>query len=459
MSTQNSGRIGTLGLFSFAFGNIVGVGWIVAVSSWILEAGPLGAIIAFLIGAVFATVIGLCYAEVSSMFPLPGGEIAYAERIFGKVAGIFAGWILAFLFITVNAFEFVSIGWVWGALAPGLRGPVLYEVLGADVYLGDTVVSVLTLGAIAIINARGGQNSSQFQMITTFFLMLLTLLLGVVGLLFGNVQNAAPLFFHGEDSSYLGGFLAVLATTPFWFAGFTILPQALSERSGAVKPNSLKRLIVASILAAGLFYAVIIFGVATAAPKAAYVDGVLPSADAFAFALNHPVGRLLVLLTGFVGLVTTWNAVFMGASRVIIVLKRKLRAEQSKAGFSSGELLVATLVLVPIIFVYGLLGRGGISPFINSCGFAYCILYIITISVLLVARKRYPDEARPVRLRFGIFWSSLGLLISIGMMYLSAREFTILGSGVALEATILTAWLALGFSIYCLIKWGSSFEK
>lgn len=36
--------------FALAFGSMIGVGWVTAVGGWLTQAGPMGAIIAFVIG-------------------------------------------------------------------------------------------------------------------------------------------------------------------------------------------------------------------------------------------------------------------------------------------------------------------------------------------------------------------------------------------------------------------------
>src|SRR5690606_27992406 len=66
--------IGRFGFFALAFGSMVGVGWVTAVGSWLEQAGPLGAVLAFLTGGLLMLCIGFCYAEATPMLPLAGGE-------------------------------------------------------------------------------------------------------------------------------------------------------------------------------------------------------------------------------------------------------------------------------------------------------------------------------------------------------------------------------------------------
>ncbi|MFB0907803.1 MAG: hypothetical protein QMB03_05900, partial [Spirosomataceae bacterium] len=75
--------IGKAGMFSLAFGAMIGVGWVTAMGSWLSNAGPLGSVIAFALGGLLMLAIGLCYAEVTSALPLSGGEVAYAYKAYG----------------------------------------------------------------------------------------------------------------------------------------------------------------------------------------------------------------------------------------------------------------------------------------------------------------------------------------------------------------------------------------
>ena len=64
--------ISGFGFFALAFGSMIGVGWITALGGWFEQAGPVGAIVAFIAGGTLMLIIGLCYAEVTPMLPVTG---------------------------------------------------------------------------------------------------------------------------------------------------------------------------------------------------------------------------------------------------------------------------------------------------------------------------------------------------------------------------------------------------
>ena len=67
--------IGRLGFFSLAFGSMIGVGWVTALGGWFDKAGPVGSIIAFLIGGAMMLVIGLCGSNTDASGGRRGGRL------------------------------------------------------------------------------------------------------------------------------------------------------------------------------------------------------------------------------------------------------------------------------------------------------------------------------------------------------------------------------------------------
>src|SRR5437868_4951022 len=86
--------LGASQLFTMGFGTSVGFGWILMVGEWLRQAGPLGAVLGFAAGALGMGLVGLCYAEVASMFPVAGGDVAYAYEMYGVRTCFATGWLL-----------------------------------------------------------------------------------------------------------------------------------------------------------------------------------------------------------------------------------------------------------------------------------------------------------------------------------------------------------------------------
>lgn len=97
MSTQNNGVVGgerqtfakTLGrgeIWAFAFGSVVGWGWVMLAGGWVSSAGSLGAIIAFVIAGLVCCFIGMAFAELCPMIPQTGGVLVFTYRAGGAIS-------------------------------------------------------------------------------------------------------------------------------------------------------------------------------------------------------------------------------------------------------------------------------------------------------------------------------------------------------------------------------------
>ena len=63
-------------VFTFGFGSIVGIAWVVLMGQLLACAGLAGAFIGLTVGAAMMLLVGACYAEVGAKLPLAGGEVA-----------------------------------------------------------------------------------------------------------------------------------------------------------------------------------------------------------------------------------------------------------------------------------------------------------------------------------------------------------------------------------------------
>ena len=158
-----------------------------------LKAGPGGAIIAFSAGGILILLIGLCYAELTSMFPVTGGEVAYSYRAFGTSKAFLIGWFLTFGYLSVSAFEAVSIGIVLTYLFPQLETLPLYTVRGSTVYASHLGLGFIFTAAITWINYLGVRFAMRVQIFLTGMLIASTLFFVASGIIGGHTRNLNPL--------------------------------------------------------------------------------------------------------------------------------------------------------------------------------------------------------------------------------------------------------------------------
>ena len=147
--------LGRRDVLALAFGAMIGWSWVVLTGTWIVSAGTLGAVTAFLVGGIVIILIGLTYAELASAMPFAGGEHVYSERALGRGASFVCTWAIILGYVSVVAFEAVALPTVVGSLLPGLDKVFLWSVAGWDVYLTWVLVGVAGSIVMTVINIIG----------------------------------------------------------------------------------------------------------------------------------------------------------------------------------------------------------------------------------------------------------------------------------------------------------------
>lgn len=423
-------------LFSLAFGCVIGVSWILLVGGWISSSGSMGAILAFVLGGLLIVPIGFCYSELGQRYPATGGEYVYAYRFFGPAIGFAAAWTLILLYVAVCAFEAITVPWLALEIWPQLTGPALYQIGDRSVHLGELVIAFGATAALTWLQLSGAQLTARVQdwMVVAMILAALGFIGGAMTT--GSVANLEPMF-SGDPQ----GFISLLLLTPLFYAGFGAVPQALGESS----PAALKRIpqiVFLVIIAAIVFHIVVILATALVLTPSE-LAAPLPAAVAFEKAFNSPTMAAGALVIGLLGLLTTWNAVYYSASRIVFALGHGrlgptalARTSKRNGAPIAAIMLVGALSAAAIPFgkelLYPVLALGGL-----------CVTLIFMIVTLCCLRVRLLRRAAGERV--GLLFPFASLVIALGLLGLTLFTFgqqVLKGDWPA--AAVLVGWVVLG---------------
>ena len=437
-------------LFTLGFGAIIGVSWIVLVGEWIKMAGPAGSTLAFAAGGLIALLLAFLYAELGSLFPEAGGELVYAFKLIGPKVAYATGWILLLLYLSLVAFEAVSVTWLIKIIFPSLGGPVLYSIGGVPIQAGDILTGVLCSLVIAWINYRGAKSAGRLQDGLTLALIVSAMIFVAVGFLNIKAEHYLPLFGSDVAEDGIKGFLTLFTVTPLFFAGFGVMIQATGEARQEVF-SRLGRIMLWVIISAILFYCLVILSVAGVIPQNDLVNLEFPASQAFERVFNSRLAANSVLFVGMMGLVTTWNAVFFAALRVIEgMAARGLLSRALLQTAANSHVSARVVILVFSISVLGvLLGRTVLLPVISVGGVCVTLLFLLVACLNLIRRRKFMDLIPPytapggtAMLYLAMMCSALLLLITAWVMVSKAL------SGAPLELFILAGWAGLGLVIW-----------
>lgn len=450
---QLSRDIGTSQFFTLAFGSIIGVGWVVALSSWLNQAGPLGAVLGFAGGGLLVMLVGLCYVEISTMIPVSGGEVVYTYEIFGTKTCFAVGWLFALAYIAITAFEAISIGWIASTLFPGIQGRTLYTSGSNEVQSGALLLGLAGMALLSFLSYRGTRFAAAFQDLLTYAKIALAIVFISIGVGWGKVENLTPLF--QQDRSILTGIFAVFLTAPFWYGGFNIIPQVMGEKAPQTSLRTVGRTLLLSIALSGAFYCLIILACSMSLPREQLAALNLPVAQVFTAAYNLPVLTKMVLIAALLGNFTAWNGVIVSGSRILFALGR---AQIIWSGFGNVHPVfrspATAVVFVGVVASLGVfLGRSAIVPIVNLASACFALGYLLICLGVLKLRRTRPEAARPYRVPGGVVTAVLAVAGSLFMLFLSLYQPYVDAKGqFPLEWTCLIGWGVLGAIFWIVAK-------
>ncbi|ABR46923.1 amino acid permease-associated region [Alkaliphilus metalliredigens QYMF] len=429
-------------VIALAFGAMIGWGWVVLAGQWIQAAGSLGAMLAFMLGGVMVVFVGLVYSELTCAMPQVGGEHVFAFRGIGTGASFIATWAIILGYVSVVAFEAVALPTVIEYLVPNYKMGYLWTISGYDVYLTWVLVGMMGTIFVGYINYLGVQPVAFMQSV-------FTALIAIVGILFmggalfnGSTELMDPLFIDGSK-----GIFAVLVMTPLMFVGFNVIPQAVEEIN--LPYNEIGKVLILSVVMAVAWYVLIIWGVGRSLTPAQMANSTLSTADAMTAVFRTDWGGKILVLGGIGGILTSWNAFYVGGSRAIYAMaKSKMLPGFLGQLHPKYKTPTNAIILIGIVSCFApLLGRPMLVWLVDAGGLAIVVAYLLVSIAFVSLRKNEPDMPRPFKVNSGMFVGYTSIVLSIGFLILFLP-----GMPAALvwpyEWIMVGGWAALGAIFY-----------
>lgn len=404
---------------ALGFGAMIGFGWVVLTGDWLSNAGTGGAIIAILVGGAIMAVVGLVYSELTSAMPLAGGIHNYMLRGLGPRPAFIASWALVGGYVTIVAFEAVAFPRTLEYITGGLDQVYLWTIAGDDVHLSWALVGVAAGVVITLLNILGVKQAGIAQTFTIIFLLAVGVLMIFGSVTHGKAENMEPWFTPGT-----AGFFTVLIAIPFLFIGFDVIPQTAEEIN--VPARRIGRLVVISVLMATLWYIMVVLTTSSAMNAEELANAQIATADAFGALFNSQLMANILIAGGIAGILTSWNSLLLGASRLVYSLARsgmlpqwfgtlhpKFKTPANALVFIGGLSLIAPFF-----------GENMLGWLVDSGAPSIIIAYFMVSVVFLRLRRREPDMDRPLRIggtgRGGevIGWVSTILTGALFLVYL-----------------------------------------
>lgn len=249
MDQENSGnfqrKMQVRHVVMLSLGGVIGTGLFLSSGYTIQQAGPIGAILSYLVGAVAVYLVMLCLGELSVQMPETGAFHSYAAKYIGPATGYTVAWLYWLTWTVALGSEFTAAGllmqrwfpdvnvWIWSALFAALIFVLNASSVRffAESEFWFSLVKVLTIVAFIVIGAAA-----------------------VFGIVPMQGHETAPLFSNltadGWFPNGAGAILMTMLAVNFAFSGTELIGIAAGETVDPARtiPKAIKTTLLRLVL-------------------------------------------------------------------------------------------------------------------------------------------------------------------------------------------------------------------
>jgi len=438
------GGLSTVEYFTFGFGTMIGVGWLVLMDDWLSRGGPAGGMLGFLIGGLLLFPIAHTYGRLVQRIRDAGAEIAYTEGVFPPFTSYAAGWTMVLSYAIVCPWEAVATGNLLARVFPSLNSYQMYVVGGSPIYAPRLAVGLALTALIAAVNYRGIKPSGIFQDVMTFGLLATFAIFTLLGFTRGSSANMQPLFSHpGSPGVWLSIFL-VLQIVPYFMTGFESVTKGSEEARTGFDPRNFTRAIYAALIAGFLFYVIIIAVVTYVYPWPELVSGHVRTAVAFERTFRSHAIAQLILFGAFLSLLKIFNGNFVASTRMLYAIGRRNLVHPSlgQVHATHGTPVVAIGLMALLTAAAAMFGDAILVPITEVGSLAVGVGWLSACAAYLARRRgRQPAGDGNGRESGVMAWIGCGVSVAIILMKVVPG---VPGSFTGAEWIAFVAWSALG---------------
>ncbi|MFC3848101.1 amino acid permease [Helicobacter baculiformis] len=172
-----------------ALGGTIGTGLFVGTGGNIANAGPLGTLLAYIVGGVIVYSIILSLGELASVYPSTGSFGDYATRFIGPATGYMVFWMYWVGWIVTVAVEYIAVGLLMQRWFPQV--PVYYFVMAC-------IIIIFALNAFSVKIFAEGE----------FFLALVKVLAVFIFIVLGMIGIIYQIYLHGIGSVFANFYMS-----------------------------------------------------------------------------------------------------------------------------------------------------------------------------------------------------------------------------------------------------------
>ncbi len=230
-------------LIMIAMGGVIGSGLFLSSGYTISQAGPLGAVIAYLVGAFVVYLVMACLGELAIAYPVSGAFHIYASRSIGPATGFATAWLYWLCWAVAIGSEFTASGLLMQRWFPDV-----------EVWVWCLVFAAILFGFNAFSSKFFGESEFWFSIVKVGAIIALIVFGGAALFGFHPLAESGnhPFLFENFNTSsglFPNGFTGVLVTALavfYAFSGSELIGVAAGETKDPAKniPKAMRSTVI-----------------------------------------------------------------------------------------------------------------------------------------------------------------------------------------------------------------------
>ncbi|CZE47326.1 amino acid permease [Campylobacter geochelonis] len=211
-------------LFMLSLGGVIGTGLFLSSGYTISQAGPFGAIVAYLVGALVVYLVMLCLGEMAVQMPVSGSFGVYASKFISPAAGFSVTWLYWICWAVALGTEFIGAAILMQRWFPDI------EIWVFATFFAGLIFAINALSVRAFAEAEFFFSSIKVIAIVVFIVLGFGAIFGFVSF---DGSNEAVLFSNlTQNGAFPNGAFAVLTVmlaVNYAFSGTELIGIAAGE--------------------------------------------------------------------------------------------------------------------------------------------------------------------------------------------------------------------------------------
>jgi len=342
---------------------------------------------AWVLGGIMSLIGALCYAELATTYPHPGGDYHFLSRAYGKSLSFLFAWAR---FAVISTGSIALLGFIFGDYLS-----LLLPVPGVTPAIGSALYAAAMIVMLSLLNLRGIRTGARAQTWLTV-LEVAGLLLIVLAAVMAPPQTA-PVVTHAAPgvASFGLAMVFVLLTFGGWNEAAYISAE-LKDRQ-----RNMGRVLLVSLAIISALYLLVIW---------AYWRGLgmsgMARADAVAASLLYlsfgHAGQAIMAALVMIAAVTSMNATIITGARSSYAagcdwpMLAHLGQWHGQRGTPANAMRVQC-VMALLLVALGALTSDGFRAMVEFTAPVFWLFFLLSGLSLFVLRWRDPAQARPFR--------------------------------------------------------------